>query len=112
MTGGTFDKAAAASYMRKLNKNWDGAMDLHEFSILCDEFLVKTSNIVRFKHISKGFLEICQRKREARVAMWQRRAVGIDKQALWAVPLGYGIFLVRLFLSLGEEDTLEKQMTD
>lgn len=110
MTGGNFDKAAALAFIKEHDSNWDGVLDLEEFVAFCDGHLVRTTDLLRFKQITRGFLEIIDRKRDARVHMWQKRAAAIDVFSRWTIPAGYGIFFIMLCtMSL---ESLEDKMLD
>lgn len=110
MTGGHFSKALAMKWLMQIDQNCDGTLDLEEFVWFCDKHLVKTDDILRFKQITQGFLEIMDRKAAARVHMWQTRARVIDRFARYLIPLGYFLFLGLLFTK--SRETLEKEMLD
>merc|ERR1712224_317382 len=59
-----------------------------------------TETIVK---IVQGFMQVVQRRKDSRIAMWRARAATVDKFARWTIPNGFFIFIAWLY-SLDTDD--------
>jgi len=112
ISGNKWNMEQARQYMYEIDLNWDGVLDYEEFAFFCEESLLKKykGDTNTLKQMIKGFLVILEKKFEARRLMWKYRARQIDQFCRYAIPPGFGFFL--LLISTISEEKLEEIQLD
>eukprot|EP00746_Dinoflagellata_sp_MGD_P007037 gnl/MRDRNA2_/MRDRNA2_113903_c0_seq1.p1 gnl/MRDRNA2_/MRDRNA2_113903_c0~~gnl/MRDRNA2_/MRDRNA2_113903_c0_seq1.p1 ORF type:complete len:615 (-),score=86.54 gnl/MRDRNA2_/MRDRNA2_113903_c0_seq1:16-1824(-) len=95
-----------ARFMEVYDVNADASLDFEEFCQFCDIEFAVHGDIGKIEKIINGFLQVVDRRRQTRVAMWQARALFVDQFARWTIPGGFLLFLIWLY-NLDSEDLRE-----
>jgi Ca2+-binding EF-hand superfamily protein len=114
MLGHHWDCAAAQEFMDSFDTNNDGSLEFNEFVVFCEFFIVRPSkldtDISDIEKMVKAYLAYDERMTEAYAHLWQSRAIAIDRFSRWTIPVGYAIFVLRLYAASEEE--LERSWVD
>jgi len=110
MVGSTWNRTAAVEFIHSMDLNCDGLLDFEEFVIFCESNLAHIEDPNFASQMCGGFIQIAERRRQARQQMWQMRANRVDQFARWLVPPGFVCFLVILFSQSTSQ--LESLMND
>jgi hypothetical protein len=84
----------------------DVSLGFEEFVTFLDMEFATLDSLDDIEKIVSGFMQIIERGKAARVAMWQSRASMVDHISRWTLPFGFFVFMARLFLL--DEVTLQE----
>merc|ERR1712176_266809 len=87
--------------MEKFDSNKGDLVEFNEFVALCEYFILKPfildDDIHHVEKMVEAYLEYDERMEVANAQIWQKRAMSIDLFCRWTIPVGYAIFLFRLY---------------
>jgi Ca2+-binding EF-hand superfamily protein len=90
-------------FMELYDKNGDSLLEFDDFCKFCDSEFAAHDDIELIEKIVRGVVQVAERQKETRVAMWQQRALVVDQFSRCCFPVGYVIFLIWLY-SMDNED--------
>jgi hypothetical protein len=99
MLGDEWTDQLTSSFMKEADLDQSGSLSFNEFATFCESKLLDESSkdLSYINQMIKGFISMMQRRQEQLKAMWQYRAICIDKCAQWMVPPFYFVFLLTVF---------------